>query len=89
MAKYTNLYPKIKEMYENGTPINNIKTELNITGCTLYRALFAMGISCRHLRGDAKLEAAGLTYADNKVVLEKVIIDGKSYVDVTPVLIPR
>ena len=77
-------YPKIKEMYLNGVPALKIAEELKLTKCAIYNAISNMYLPRRQGMDESKL-----VYADNRVVLQKVVIYGKRYIDVTPIFAPR
>lgn len=78
------LYPQIKEMYLGGVTISEMSRTLNISSATIYNAVSNMYLPRRSAKDESNLK-----YADNTVKLEKVIIDGKVYTDVTPLFAPR
>lgn len=79
------LYQQIKEMYESGIAIREIEQKLHIGNCKIYRVLSRMGVQRRRVSYDE----SKLVYADKKVELKKVVINGKRYIDVTPIFAPR
>lgn len=78
------LYPQIKEMYLGGVTITEMARTLKISSATIYNAVSNMYLPRRSAKDESNLK-----YADNTVKLEKVIIDGKIYTDVTPIYAPR
>ena len=82
-------YKNIKEMYENGVSINDIAYALKISTVTIYNALSNMALPRRKRSGSMEYDENKLVYADNSVILEKVIIKGKRYIDVTPIFAPK
>lgn len=81
-------YPTIRKMYENGSKVKEIAAALDVSKEAIYNAITIMGIS---LRKKKLIEVEnGLVYADNRPpILERLIIDGKRYVDITPLFSPR
>lgn len=78
-------YPQIKEMYLGGVTINEISQKLKISKNAIYNAVSNMYLP-RRQRGNE----LDLVYADNSPpILEKMIIDGKQYTDITPMFAPR
>lgn len=82
-------YKNIKEMYEKGVPINEIAYALRIGTGTIYNALSNMALPRRRKAGSMGYDINELVYADNSVILEKVVINGKRYTDITPLFAPR
>ena len=83
------IYGIIKKMYEEGSEVKEIVESLDISRDSIYRALAKMNIKMR-LSTRRKYEDEVLVYAENKPpVLEKIIIDGKRYTDITPLFAPR
>ena len=81
------LYPKIKEMYEQGEEIETISRVLEICRESIYNAISNMDLPRRIRR---TTQEVNLIYADNRPpVLEKMVIDGKRYTDITPLFAPR
>lgn len=75
---------KIIELYEKGLTENEIRNTLRVSLSTVINALSIAGMRL------PKTTEEKLAYADNSVpVLEKVVIDGKLYTDITPLLVPR
>lgn len=85
------MYGMIKEMYLSGMEAIDIVQEIGVSRCSVYRALAIMGIPIRKTRVERmKDDEENLTYADNRFPkLEKVVINGKRYVDITPIFSPR
>lgn len=80
------LYPQIKAMHEQGMSAQEIGDALDMGKQTILNAISVMGLAKKR----PKLDEFKLIYADNKPsVLEKVIIGGKRYTDITPVFAPR
>lgn len=80
------LYPQIREMHEQGMCAREIANALDLGKQTINNAISVMGLSKKRPKEDE----SNLIYAENKIpVLEKVIICGKSYTDITPILAPR
>ena len=83
------MYGLIKDMYESGKEAKDIVCELGISKDSVYRALSVMNVRIRVER-KRKYEDERLVYAVNEPpVLEKMIVDGKRYIDLTPVFAPR
>ena len=83
------MYGLIKEMYESGSEVIDIVNELGISRDSIYRALSKMGVKMR-LSTRRKYEDETLVFAVNEpIILEKIIIEGKRYIDITPLFSPR
>lgn len=83
------MYGLIKEMYESGAEVIDIVIELGISKDSIYRALGQMGVRMR-LERRRKYENERLVYAvHEEPVLEKIVIDGKRYIDITPLFSPK
>ena len=83
------MYGLIKDMYESGSEVKDIVCELGICRDSVYRALSQMGVKMR-LSTRRKYEDESLVYAVKEpIVLEKIIIEGKRYIDMTPLFSPR
>ena len=83
------MYGLIKEMYESGSEVIDIVNELGISRDSIYRALSQMGVKMR-LSTRRKYEDETLVYAVNEpIILEKIIIEGKRYIDITPLFSPK
>ena len=79
-------YPQIKAMHEQGMSAQEIGDALDMGKQTILNAISVMGLAKKR----PKLDEFKLIYADNKPsVLEKVIIGGKRYTDITPIFSPR
>ena len=77
---------KIKEMYEKGMNLFDIAESFGVSVLTVTNDLSLAGIRVRKERA---MNESNLVYADNSVELEKVVIDGKTYTDITPIFAPR
>ena len=83
------LYGMIKDMYESGTEVKELVELLDVSRDTIYRALAKMNVKMR-LSTRRKNEDEQLVYVVNEpIVLEKMIINGKRYTDITPLFSPR
>lgn len=79
-------YSQIKAMHEQGMSAQEIGDALNLGRQTINNVISSLGLSKRR----SLIDESTLVYADNSVpVLEKVIIDGKCYTDITPLFSPR
>lgn len=79
-------YPQIKAMHEQGISSQEIGDALGLGRQIINNAISAMGLQKKRIRKDN----TKLTYAvKRKPVLEKVIINGKCYTDITEILAPR
>lgn len=76
-------------MYEKGVHIKEIAYALKIGNRTVYNALSNMALPRRRKARSMGYDVNELVYADNTVVLKKVAVDGKRYIDVTPIFAPR
>lgn len=78
---------KAKELHEKGLTPYEISDVMGVGLSTVYTYLYISGIT---LRKTKEIDESNLVYADNrKPILEKMIIDGKYYTDVTPLFSPR
>ena len=83
MEEVREQFEKYKKMFEEGYLIREIAAAFNTNQSNVLNTFSLMGYS-------TKREVAGkLVYADNSVKLEKVVIDGKRYTDITPIFSPR
>ena len=88
-ADLKSMYGLIKEMYESGSEVKEIVCELGISKDSIYRALAKMNVKIR-LERRRKYEDERLVYAvHEEPVLEKIVIDGKRYIDITPLFSPK
>ena len=79
-------YPQIKEMHEQGVSAQEIGYILGLEKSSIHNAISNMGLAKKRCGIDEGL----LVYANNKIpVLERVIVDGKRYIDITPLFSPR
>ena len=80
-------FPIMKEMYEFGQSVNDIANFFGISPSSVHNTFNVMGFSIKPRIG---IDESKLVYAVNKPpVLEKVVIDGKLYTDITPIFAPR
>lgn len=78
---------KIKELYEKGLNVCEIAEVVGVAISTVYNSLPIAGIV---IRKATEIDESKLIYANNSVpALERLIIDGKRYVDITPIFSPR
>lgn len=78
---------KARELYEKGLNIKDIAKTMGVAISTVYNSLSIAGITLQKERG---IDESNLSYADNRTpILERLIIDGKRYVDITPIFSPR
>ena len=83
------MYGLIKDMYESGSEVKDIVCELGICRDSVYRALSQMGVKMR-LSTRRKYEDETLVYAViEPIIIEKIIIEGKQYEDITPLISPK
>lgn len=75
----------IKKMFASGYSVQEIANIFKVDTITLYEVMRWMGFSFK--RG--VIDESKLVYADNSVKLEKVVINGKRYTDITPLFSPR
>lgn len=79
-------FPVMKEMYESGYSVSDIANYFCLSQSSVHNTFNMMGYSVKGRSVDERK----LMYADNKPpVLEKVVVDGKLYTDITPVFAPR
>lgn len=76
---------KVKELYCKGYTIKEIASSIGMSKESVYNSFTIMGISLKK----SLIDENNLVYADNRVKLEKVVIDGKCYTDITPIFAPR
>lgn len=76
-------FEKYKKMYEEGYLVKEIAFAFNTNQANVYNTFNMMGYSIK------KPVVEKLVYADNSVKLEKVVINGKRYTDITPIFSPR
>lgn len=75
----------VKKMHEEGYTIPEIADALGVGIGSVYNSFTIMGIG----RKKPTIDEENIVYTDNSVVLEKVVINGKRYTDVTPLFSPR
>ncbi len=79
-------FPPMKEMYDNGCTVDEIAEVFNVSKNSVYNSFNIMGLSLKK----RLIDESNLVYAENRPpVLEKIIIDGKRYTDITPLFSPR
>lgn len=76
-------FKKYKELFEQGYLVREIAFECNTNESNVYNTFTIMGYTIK------KPVVENLVYADNRVKLEKVVINGKRYTDITPIFSPR
>ena len=76
---------KVKELYCNGYTVKEIAQAIGMSKESVYNSFTIMGISLKR----SLIDENNLVYADNRVKLEKVVINGKRYTDITPIFAPR
>ena len=79
---------KIIRMHLEGSSHIEIGFEVNLSPTYVGKILKKYGYS-REARTEDSLIDKNTKYAKNRVVLEKIIINGKKYTDITPVFAPR
>ena len=78
-------YPQIKEMHEQGICAQDIADVLGMERTSIHNAIANLGLAQKR----NYIDETKLIYAEKKEpVLEKVIIDGKVYTDITQLFIP-
>ena len=80
-------YQKVKEMYESGVSVVEIRKETGLGSTNIYRIISILGIERRNPA--EKEPERNQAYIKKSVKLEKVVIGGKRYVDITPIFSPR
>ena len=79
-------YPQIREMHESGMSAQEIGDVLGLERTSIHNAISNMGLSQK--RG--YIDESKLIYATYEAPkLEKIIVDGKEYTDITPLFAPR
>lgn len=76
-------FQKYKKMFEEGYLVREIAFAFNTNESNVYNTFTMMGYKIK------KPVEENLVYADNSVKLEKVVINGKRYTDITPIFSPR
>ena len=76
-------FEKYKKMIEEGYLVKEIAAAFNTNESNVYNTFTMMGYKIK------KPAEENLVYADNSVKLEKVVIGGKRYTDITPIFSPR
>lgn len=83
MEEVADQFEKYKKMFEDGYMIKEIAAAFRTNQSNVLNTFTLMGYS-------TKIPVVeNLVYADNSVKLEKLIIDGKRYTDITPLFAPR
>ena len=82
---------KIIEMYNSGRNFDDIGKETGVCRDTIRKTLKKSGLlsSGRFYAVENNLIDENTVFADNRVKIEKIVIYGKRYQDVTQVLVPR
>jgi orotate phosphoribosyltransferase-like protein len=76
---------KVKELYCKGYTAKEIAQAIGVSTPTVYNSFTIMGMSLRR----SLIDENKIVYADNRVILEKIVINGKRYIDITPLFAPR
>ena len=77
-------YKRMKIMLDAGCQVREIAKVFNLSINSVYNTFNFMGDSLKRTTDESNL-----VYADNRVKLEKIVIDGKRYIDLTPIFSPR
>ena len=78
----------MKEMYDDGYTVNEIAQFFGISPSSVHNSFNVMGLTFN--KREPAIDESKLVYADNKLpILEKVVIDGKLYTDITPIFAPK
>ena len=83
MEEIREQFEQYRKLYEEGYLIKEIAFALNTNQSNVVNTFTIMGYSTK------REVPENLVYADNSVKLEKVVIDGKRYTDITPIFSPR
>ena len=75
----------VKELYKSGMNTTEIAKKLDVSYSSVHNTLVILGLSVKK-RG---IDENKLVYADNSIILKKLIINGKRYTDITPIYAPR
>ena len=78
-------HQSVKVLYENGMDMIEIAKALGVSYSSVHNTLVILGLHIKK-RG---IDESKLIYADNRVILKKLMVNGKRYTDVTPVFAPR
>ena len=78
-------FPKIREMYNSGSSVTKIAEFFGVSRDSIYNAFTINGLSLKK----SLIDENNMVYADNSIVLEKIVINGKNYTDMTPIFSPR
>ena len=84
MEEIERQFNEMKKMWEDGCTSREIATAFNTHISNVFNTFSLMGYSTKK-----KEDLKPLVYADNRVILEKIVINGKRYVDITPLFAPR
>lgn len=84
------LHARIREMYASGKTISEISFVLDISKAYVNAVVKKSGLKKQNYSVERKdLIDENTVFADNRVKLEKLVVSGKRYVDITPVFAPR
>ena len=75
----------VKELYKSGMNTTEIAEKLDVSYSSVHNTLVILGLNVKK-RG---IDENKLVYADNSIILKKLIINGKRYTDITPIYAPR
>ena len=87
-SAYLNI--RIKEMYSNGKTIAQISFELDVSKTYVSAVVKNQGFKKQHyVAGKKNLIDENTVFTNDSVKLEKLVVGGKRYWDITPVFAPR
>ena len=87
-STYLNI--RIKEMYSNGKTIAQISFELDVSKTYVSAVVKNQGFKKQHyVAGKKNLIDENTVFTNDSVKLEKLVVGGKRYWDITPVFAPR
>ena len=87
-STYLNI--RIKEMYSNGKTIAQISFELDVSKTYVSAVVKNQGFKKQHyVAGKKNLIDENTVFTNDSVKLEKLVVGGKRYLDITPVFAPR
>lgn len=87
-STYLNI--RIKEMYSDGKTIAQISFELDVSKTYVSAVVKNQGFKKQHyVAGKKNLIDENTVFTNDSVKLEKLVVGGKRYWDITPVFAPR
>lgn len=75
----------VKELYDSGYTVKEIAESIGMSKESVRNSFNIMGISLKK----PEIDETNLIYADNSVKLEKLVLNGKRYTDITQLFAPR